>query len=111
MSEERVSVPMNLGSYGAPVLSMIAGEMVTLLQEHGAPNFLGFQIPRPDGDLMLTIRRVNGETPEAQCRRLRERVKVLEDAIQPIIHEYLNGGEYDENLGALCEALEAACKK
>lgn len=86
MSDNRMTIPVSLGEMGAPVLQYLCDELVALMRENNAPNFMGLQMQHKNGDWwMLTIQRVNGETPEAQCRRLREELAALKQAALAVV--------------------------
>lgn len=83
MGRNLLKVPIRIGEYGAPVLEALGDELVAIMKLHDAPNFLGFHMKDNEGEeWMLTIQRVSGETPEAQCNRLRARIARLEEALR-----------------------------
>jgi hypothetical protein len=90
---KRMVVPVSLSDVGYPILSELSRELVSMMRENDAPNFIGLQLDDEQGTpWMLTIQRVEGETPEMQCGRLRaqlaesERRRVeLVEAVRPVV--------------------------
>lgn len=99
MEKKRIVVPVSLSDAGYPVLSELSRELVAMMREKDAPNFIGLQLDDEQGTpWMLTIQRVEGETPEMQCGRLRTQLAESERRRAELVEAVAWEREFDEAL-------------
>ncbi len=72
-----------------PTFAILADELVNLLQENNAPNFLEMivqpRIDRGQRTVVVTVRYQDGETPAQQCHRLKEELASVNERVERAI--------------------------